>query len=57
MKSAKFWSIIADETTDHQNREQLVVVVRYVQKGCNGKWFCFEDPVAVVGVYSLIKEQ
>jgi len=57
MKSAKFWSIIADETTDHQNREQLVVVVRYVQKGCNGKWFCFEDPVAVVDVYSLIKEQ
>jgi len=56
IKSAKFWSIIADETTDHQNREQLVVVVRYVQKGCKGKWFCFEDPVAVVEVYSLIKD-
>ena len=55
IKYAKFWSIIADETTDRQNREQLVVVVRYVQKDSNGKWFCVEDPVAVVDVYSLIK--
>ena len=53
--SVKFWSIKADETTDRQNREQLVVVVRYVQKDSSGKWFCFEDPVAVVDVYSLIK--
>jgi hypothetical protein len=54
IKLAKFWALWADETTDRQKREQLVVI-RPVQQDSNGKWFCFEDPVAVVDIYSLIK--
>ena len=33
IKSAKFYSIIADEVTDAANKEELSLVIRYVHGG------------------------
>lgn len=55
IKKARFWSLIADETTDRQKREQLAVVIRYVLPDDNGVWKCYEDPIAVLDVLSDIK--
>ena len=55
IKKAKFWAILADETTDRHHREQLAVVVRYLLPDDNGIWHCFEDPIAVLDAYATIK--
>jgi hypothetical protein len=44
---AKFWTLLADETTDRQKREQMVLVCRYVWH--NGTVYVNrEDPFSVV---------
>jgi hypothetical protein len=55
IKEAKFWVLLADETTDRHHREQLTVVVRYLLPDENGMWHCFEDPIAIVDVYATIQ--
>ena len=55
IKSAIVWTIIGDETTDRQRREQLAVIIRYPLVDELGKWRCYEDPVAIVGIMSLVK--
>lgn len=42
VKHAKVWSILADETTDRQNREKMVLVCRYVWKK-GSEYFIRED--------------
>ena len=51
----KFFSILADETTDRASREQLVLVFRYVDK-VDGKWTIREDPVRVVDLLAEIRQ-
>lgn len=54
VKKAKFWAMVADETTDRHNREQLVVVIRYVLNDSGTAWHCYEDPVAIMDIYANI---
>lgn len=49
------WAIMADETTDKANREQLVLVVHYLSK--EGKGFVIrEDPERLLDVLSDIRK-
>ena len=55
IKSAFAWCIMADETTDRANREQLVIVARYVER--NGEAFCVkENPICIVDLFEEMKE-
>ena len=56
IKSAKFWAIVADETTDRRCREQLAVIARYVKMDISGTWHCYEEPFAIVDIFALIKD-
>ena len=51
-RAATFWSIIANETTDRQQRELLAVVFRCIYEK-NGKWLCAEDTVTVIDAFKL----
>ena len=42
MKAAKYFSIMADETTDFSRQEQLAVCERYVQRAAVFEFLCFE---------------
>lgn len=53
IKKARFWAILADETTNGHHREQLVVVIRYVLND-TGAWRCYEDPVAIIDLHANI---
>jgi hypothetical protein len=55
IKKAKFWAIVADETTDKARREQMAVVIRYVLPDENGRWHCFEDTISILDVFEDIK--
>lgn len=46
-KLAKVWSILADETTDRQKREQMVFVCRYLWKNGN-EYIIREDPFSII---------
>ena len=52
----RFYSLLADETTDRAGREQLVIVLRYAIRQ-DGSWCLREDPVLVVDLLSEIKKQ
>ena len=54
IRQARFWALVADETTDRHNREQLAVVIRYLLPDEYGVWHCYEDPIAIVDVFSNI---
>ena len=56
IKSARFWPIVADETTDRRCREQLEVIARYVKMDSLRAWHCYEEPFAIVDIYALIKD-
>lgn len=49
------WAFMADETTDRANREQLVMVVRYVDK-CEGSYVVREDPIQILDLISDIRQ-
>lgn len=51
VNSAEFWSILVDESTDRQTREQMVVVARYVKCNADGNYVVQEDPFAVVDAF------
>lgn len=50
VEASPLWALLADETTDRANREQLTVVVRYLDTTA-GKCAVREDPVALVDVF------
>ncbi|KAF0299721.1 repressor of the inhibitor of the protein kinase [Amphibalanus amphitrite] len=49
------WAIIADETTDRANREQMALVARYVADD-SGVLIVREDPFALVDVFSVLRQ-
>lgn len=51
VNSADFWSILVDESTDRQTREQMVIVARYVKYNADGNYVVQEDPFAVVDAF------
>lgn len=55
IKKASFWAIIADETTDRAKREQMAVVIRYVQPNEFDHWFCYEDTVSILDVFDEMR--
>lgn len=55
IKSARYWSLIADETTDRHKREQMAIAIRYVLPDAAGVWNCYEDPISVKDMYSEVK--
>ena len=48
------WVLMADETTDRAKREQLVIVVRYVDK-YQGNFVIREDPIQILDLISDIR--
>ena len=52
----RFYSLLADETTDRAGREQLVIVLRYAIRQ-DGSWCLRENPVRVVDLLSQIKNK
>jgi len=54
ISSSPCWALMADETTDRANREQLAIVVRYVDK--HGDQFVVrEDPVQILELMASIR--
>ena len=51
INSADYWSILVDESTDRQTREQMVIVARYVKCNADGSYIVREDPFSVVDVF------
>ena len=51
---ASVWCIMADETTDLSNREQLVIVVRYCTE-TSGKYVVVEDPICLLDVFEELR--
>lgn len=51
VNSADYWSLLVDESTDRQTREQMVIVARYVKRNSDGSYIVREDPFAVVDVF------
>ncbi|XP_043219971.1 52 kDa repressor of the inhibitor of the protein kinase-like [Amphibalanus amphitrite] len=49
------WTIMADETTDMANREQMVLVVRYVDATDDG-FVIREDPIALMDVMTTLRQ-
>ena len=54
---ATFWTLLADETTDRQKREQMVMVCMYVQQVDSGKYVVREDPFALIDVFDSLEEE
>ena len=52
---SKIWALMADETTDRSNREQLAVVVRYVDD-LQGQMVIREDPVGLIDVFATLRQ-
>lgn len=53
VSSSPLWAIVADETTDRAHREQMAVVVRYLDS-VDGKHVVREDPITLVDVFSQL---
>lgn len=45
---ASYWSILVDESTDRQSRQQMVLVASYHKYNTDGSYVVREDPFAVV---------
>lgn len=56
IKNAKYFSILADETTDITAVEQMSICARYVHKESDGHFFIREDFLCFVGVYDQKSE-
>lgn len=56
VEQSRFMAVLADETQDRAKREQMALVVRYVEKQ-DQRWVVNEDPIAVVDVLSEISNQ
>ena len=54
INASPFWTIMADETTDRANREQLAIVVRYVGQH-SGVYAIHEDPVTLLDAFAELK--
>ena len=52
---SEIWSLLADETTDCSNREQMALVVRYVDE-LQGQLVVREDPVGLVDVFATLRQ-
>lgn len=50
IKKSKFWTLLADETTDRQSREQMVLVARYVynQQDSGYDYVIREDAFSII---------
>ncbi|KAK2723699.1 hypothetical protein QYM36_002142 [Artemia franciscana] len=53
VNTARVWCLIADESTDRQTRELMVVVCRYVYKSEKG-YVIREDPVAIFNAFQTL---
>jgi len=53
--SSPCWAIMADETTDRANREQLVMVIRYVDNN-DGVFLVREDPIQILDLITYIRK-
>ncbi|KAF0313819.1 repressor of the inhibitor of the protein kinase [Amphibalanus amphitrite] len=51
----RFFSVLADETTDRAGREQLAIIFRYATQE-EGRWCVREDPVRIVDLLREIKK-
>ena len=56
IKSSFVWTVMADETTDASNREQMVIVARYVQF-VNGNYSIKEDPICLLDLFQELKTE
>ena len=56
IKSSFVWALMADETTDASNREQMVIVARYIQV-VNGKYSIREDPICLLDLFHEMKAE
>lgn len=54
IKESFVWAIMADETTDSSNREQMAIVARYISNK-EGKFIVREDPICLIDVFDSIK--
>ena len=54
LNSAFVWCLLADETTDISNREQLVIVARYISEK-DGKLVVNESPVCILDVFQDLR--
>ncbi|XP_038059226.1 uncharacterized protein LOC119730416 [Patiria miniata] len=56
IKTSQVWTLMADETTDRANREQMTIVVRYLGKKQDGEGLIVkEDPVGVMDAFPEIR--
>ncbi|XP_043222796.1 52 kDa repressor of the inhibitor of the protein kinase-like [Amphibalanus amphitrite] len=55
VQKAQVWALMADDTTDISNREQMAVVARYVDENESGQLVIREDPVALLDVMDVIR--
>ena len=53
VNTARVWCLIADESTDRQTRELMVVACRYVYKSEKG-YVIREDPVAIFNAFQTL---
>lgn len=49
------WAIIADDTTDISNREQMAVIVRYINME-KDEFVIREDPIALLDVFETLRQ-
>ena len=52
---SKIWALMADETTDCSNREQMALVIRYVDE-LKGQLIIREDPVSLIDVFATLRQ-
>ena len=55
VKKAGPWVIMADDTTDRSNREQMALVVRYIAENENSM-VVKEDPIALMDVVATLRQ-
>ena len=56
INSSFVWTVLADETTDASNREQMVIVARYVQF-VNGNYSIKENPMCLLDLFQELKSE
>ena len=54
VSASPLWVISADETTDRARREQMAVVVRYLDR-VDGRHVVREDPIALIDVFGQLE--
>ena len=52
---SKIWALMADETTDCSNREQMALVIRYTDE-VEGQLVIREDPGSLIDVFAALRQ-